>query len=121
MDITKLPKYISDWILNYRNSMPKKADSLVVGISGGIDSSVTSTLSAMTGLKTIILSMPINQIKSQHDLSLKHLDWLKSKFDNVEGHMINLDLVLFTKIFTKLIISSDFVFTNCFLSSTEIE
>ena len=93
MDITKLPKYISDWILNYRNSMPKKADSLVVGISGGIDSSVTSTLSAMTGLKTIILSMPINQIKSQHDLSLKHLDWLKSKFDNVEGHMINLDLV----------------------------
>ena len=70
-------KFISDWILNYVNSMPKKAKSLVIGISGGIDSSVSSTLSAMTGLKTIVLSMPINQIESQHDLSLKHQEWLK--------------------------------------------
>ena len=73
--------------------MAKKAESLIVGISGGIDSSVSSTLSAMTGLKTIVLSMPIKQIKSQHDLSLKHQEWLKSKFKNVEGHMINLDLL----------------------------
>ena len=65
-------KHISNWILNYVNSMPKKAESLVIGISGGIDSSVSSTLSALTGLKTIVLSMPINQIKSQHDLSIKH-------------------------------------------------
>ena len=72
-------KFISDWILNYVNSMPKKAKSLVIGISGGIDSSVSSTLSAMTGLKTIVLSMPINQIESQHDLSLKHQEWLKKK------------------------------------------
>ena len=57
-------KHISNWILNYVNSMPKKAESLVIGISGGIDSSVSSTLSALTGLKTIVLSMPINQIKS---------------------------------------------------------
>ena len=64
--------FIKDWILNYVNSMPKKAESLVIGISGGIDSSVSSTLSALTGLKTIVLSMPINQIKSQHDLSIKH-------------------------------------------------
>ena len=84
---------IKNWILGYVNSMPKKAESLIVGISGGIDSSVSSTLSAMTGLKTIILSMPIKQIKSQHDLSLKHQEWLKSKFKNVEGHMINLDLL----------------------------
>ena len=47
--------------MNYVNSMPKKAKSLVIGISGGIDSSVTSTLCAMTGLKTIVLSMPIKQ------------------------------------------------------------
>jgi len=84
---------IKNWILSYVNSMPKKAESLIVGISGGIDSSVSSTLSAMTGLKTIVLSMPIKQIKSQHDLSLKHQEWLKSKFKNVEGHMINLDLL----------------------------
>ena len=84
---------IKNWILSYVNSMPKKAESLIVGISGGIDSSVSSTLSAMTGLKTIVLSMPIKQIKSQHDLSLKHQEWLKSKFKNVEGHMIDLDLL----------------------------
>ena len=93
MDTRKLPKYISDWIFNYTNNMPKKAKALVVGISGGIASSVTSTLCAMTGLKTIVLSMPINQIKVQHDLSLKHLNWLTSKFNNVEGHLINLDSV----------------------------
>ena len=84
-------KFISDWILNYVNSMPKKAKSLVIGISGGIDSSVSSTLSAMTGLKTIVLSMPINQIESQHDLSLKHQEWLKKNFNNVEGYIISLD------------------------------
>ena len=50
--------------------MPNKAKSLVIGISGGIDSSVSSTLSAMTGLKTIVLSMPIKQKSAQHDLSL---------------------------------------------------
>tara|TARA_Y100000590_G_scaffold92984_1_gene105276 strand:- start:109 stop:789 length:681 start_codon:yes stop_codon:yes gene_type:complete len=71
--------------------MPKEPDSLVVGISGGIDSSVTSTICALTGKKTIVLSMPINQIKEQQDLSLKHLDWLKNKFKNVESHLINLD------------------------------
>ncbi|MDC0248255.1 NAD(+) synthase [Pelagibacteraceae bacterium] len=83
--------FISNWIKNYVNSMPKKAQSLVVGISGGIDSSVSSTLSAMTGLKTIVLSMPIKQKSFQHDLSLKHQEWLIKKFKNVESHLINLD------------------------------
>jgi len=73
--------------------MPKEPDSLVVGISGGIDSSVTSTICALTGKKTIILLMPIKQIKGQHDLSLKHQQWLKSKFKNVESHLVILDNV----------------------------
>ena len=64
--------YIKSWIIDYCKSMPKEPDSLVVGISGGIDSSVTSALCALTGKKTIVLSMPIKQIKEQHDLSLKH-------------------------------------------------
>ena len=72
--------HIKNWILNYVNSMPNKAKSLVIGISGGIDSSVSSTLSAMTGLKTIVLSMPIKQNSAQHDLSLAHQKWLKKKF-----------------------------------------
>ena len=83
--------FISNWIKNYVEKMPNKAKSLVIGISGGIDSSVSSTLSAMTGLKTIILSMPIKQKKTQHDLSLKHQKWLVDNFKNVEAHTVNLD------------------------------
>ena len=82
---------ISNWINDYVNNMPSKAQSLVIGISGGIDSSVSSTLSAMTGLKTIVLTMPIKQKSHQHDLSLKHQEWLVNKFNNVEAHTINLD------------------------------
>ena len=84
-------KYISNWIKSYVDQMPSRAESLVIGISGGIDSSVSSTLSAMTGLKTIVLSMPIKQKTNQHDLSLKHQDWLIKKFKNVEAHTISLD------------------------------
>ena len=84
-------KFISNWIKNYTEMMPSKAKSLIIGISGGIDSSVSSTLSAMTGLKTIVLSMPIKQKPAQHDLSLKHQEWLVKKFDNVEAHTVNLD------------------------------
>ncbi len=91
MDASKKAIFIKDWILNYVNSMPKKAQSLVIGISGGIDSSVSSTLSAMTGLKTIVLSMPIKQKDTQHDLSLRHQEWLKKNFKNVQGHTLELD------------------------------
>jgi NAD+ synthase len=81
-------QFISNWIKDYVEKMPSKAQSLIIGISGGIDSSVSSTLSAMTGIKTIVLSMPIKQKSSQHDLSLKHQEWL---FRNVEAHTLNLD------------------------------
>ena len=85
--------YIKSWILDYCKSMPKEPDSLVVGISGGIDSSVTSAICALTGKKTIVLSMPIKQIKEQQDLSLKHQEWLKGKFKNVESNLVILDNV----------------------------
>ena len=91
MEVSKKDVFIKDWILNYVNSMPVKAQSLVIGISGGVDSSVTSTLCAMTGLKTIILSMPIKQIKEQNDLSHLHKKWLSDKFNNVESHTLELD------------------------------
>ena len=84
-------QFISNWIKDYVDKMPSKAQSLIIGISGGIDSSVSSTLSAMTGIKTIVLSMPIKQKSSQHDLSLKHQEWLVKNFDNVEAHTLNLD------------------------------
>ena len=84
-------QFISNWIKDYIEKMPSKAQALIIGISGGIDSSVSSTLSAMTGIKTIVLSMPIKQKTSQHDLSLKHQEWLVKNFDNVEAHTLNLD------------------------------
>ena len=87
----KKAQFISNWIKDYVERMPSKAQSLVIGISGGIDSSVSSTLSAMTGIKTIVLSMPIKQKSSQHDLSLKHQEWLIKNFKNVESHTLNLD------------------------------
>ena len=91
MQPSKRIDYIKKWINDYCKSMPKEPDSLVIGISGGIDSSVASTICALTGKKTIVLSMPIKQIKEQLDLSLKHQDWLKSKYNNVESHLVILD------------------------------
>ena len=91
MNVSEKVKYISNWIKNYVDQMPTKAQSLVIGISGGIDSSVSSTLCAMTGLKTIVLTMPIKQKENQHDLSLKHQEWIVKNFKNVEAHTISLD------------------------------
>ena len=93
MQTSERVNYIKNWINDYCNSMPKEPDSLVIGISGGIDSSVTSTLCALTGKKTIVLLMPIKQIKEQHRLGAKHQEWLKNKFKNVESYLIDLDNV----------------------------
>ncbi len=96
-------EFIKNWIINYVNNMPSKATSLVVGVSGGIDSAVVSTISSMTGIKTFVLSMPIKQIKSQDDLSKLHCNWLTKKFQNTEYLNINLDGVFseFEKAVTK--------------------
>jgi NAD+ synthase len=93
MNVEKRAKIIKDWIDNYCKTTSFEPKSLVIGISGGIDSSVVSALCALTGRKTIILSMPIKQIKSQHDLSVKHGEWLSSKYENVEHKLIELEQV----------------------------
>ena len=93
MNSDKKITYISNWIKDYAISLPFNPPSLIVGVSGGIDSAVTSTLCAKTGLKTIAVSMPIKQNQSQHDLSLRHLKWLEDSFDNVEIMTIELDEV----------------------------
>ncbi|MDA1181012.1 MAG: NAD(+) synthase [Proteobacteria bacterium] len=93
MNYQKKIDYISKWINEYATSLSFHPVSLVIGVSGGIDSAVTSTLCAKTGFKTIAISMPIKQNLNQHDLSLKHLDWLKNNFDNVETKIIELDNV----------------------------
>jgi len=84
-------KFVVKWIKNYCDSLDKFPVALVVGVSGGIDSAVASTLSAKTGLRTIAISMPIKQNPEQHDLSIRHLKWLENNFDNIETKIISLD------------------------------
>ena len=93
MNSSKRVDFIKNWIIDYIQSMPKKASALVVGVSGGIDSAVVSTISSMTGLKTFVLSMPIKQIKTQDDLSKLHCKWLVSNFKSVSYLNVDLDNV----------------------------
>jgi len=83
-----LAKEITNWISDY--ALENDIRALVVGVSGGVDSAVTSTLSARTGIRTIVLNMPIHQKKYQDDLSKKHISWLKDNFNNVEERIVNL-------------------------------
>ena len=91
MNSDKKIEHISNWIKKYILSLQFTSPSLIIGVSGGIDSAVTSTLCCKTGFKTIAVSMPIKQNSSQHDLSIKHLDWLNANFNNVDTMIIELD------------------------------
>ncbi len=87
-DYSVLRERIVDWIKYYAES--NGIESLVVGVSGGIDSAVTSTLCAHTGLPVYALGMPLHQKKDQETLSDDHLGWLKSYFSNVTTIKIDL-------------------------------
>ena len=91
MNVEKRTKIIVDWINEYCDNTSFEPKSLIIGISGGIDSSVVSTICALTNKRTIALSMPIKQIKSQHDLSIEHGKWLTKKFNNVEHKILDLE------------------------------
>ena len=91
MNETAVINHIVNWLKSYVEKTNGNIKSLVVGISGGIDSALVSTLCAMTGLNTVILTMPIKN--SQMDLALKHCDYLKTKFDNIHHHHIDLTSV----------------------------
>jgi len=88
MNWRNIAEEISEWIGDYAKR--NEIESLVVGVSGGVDSAVTSTLSAMTGIDTIVLNMPIHQDSKQYDLSDRHIQWLKSKWGNVSGMSFDL-------------------------------
>ena len=93
MNVDQRIEKIKKWILDYCESMPIKPKCLVIGVSGGIDSAVTSTICALTGMKTFVISMPIKQVKIQDDLSKTHCNWLEEKFKNIEVKNISLDSV----------------------------
>ena len=81
VDYLELKLNIVEWIKVYANK--NKIKSLVIGVSGGIDSAVVSTLCAETGMPTYVLGMPIHQNEDQENLSDAHLDWLTWKYTNV--------------------------------------
>jgi len=83
-----LEKQISSWLKDYLFS--NNLDSFVIGISGGIDSAVTSTLCAMTGCKTIVITMPIHQNPNETDRGVEHCSWLTDNYKNIEILHINL-------------------------------
>jgi NAD+ synthase len=90
---------IVKWIKAYARSA--KINTLVVGISGGIDSSVVSALCARTGLKTIVVQMPIRQAKALNNRSSMQAAWLLDRYKNVT-HM-SMDLTgIFNAFDTKL-------------------
>jgi len=80
-DYENLSNRLVKWLNDY--AMENNIKALVVGVSGGIDSAVSSTLAAMTGLPTYALGMPIHQWIEQETLSDSHLEWLQSNFNNV--------------------------------------
>jgi NAD+ synthase len=83
-----LYQHISNWLKEYLES--NKLDCFVIGVSGGIDSALTSTLCAQTGKKTLVISMPIHQAEDQLQRAHNHIQWLKEKYLNVESFEFDL-------------------------------
>ena len=83
-----LAEYIVDWLSEYAHKA--KQDGFIVGISGGVDSALTSTLCAKTGMKILLVSMPIyqhpDQLKRAHD----HMQWLTDTYSNVSSIEVDL-------------------------------
>lgn len=79
---------ISNWLKNYL--VKNNLDAFIIGVSGGIDSAVTSTLCALTGKPTIVVSMPIHQAPNQLQRAHKHINWLVDNYENVQYGEFNL-------------------------------
>lgn len=88
MDTEKVVDYIVNWLKDYVTSA--KVNGFVIGISGGIDSAVTSTLCAKTGLKVLCIEMPIHQPASHVSRGQEHIVQLKKRFSNVEDRLVDL-------------------------------
>lgn len=92
MQTQKVIDYIVNWMRQY--AADAGMNGFVVGVSGGIDSAVTSTLCGKTGMMTLALNMPIRQAEDQKTLAARHVDWLHERFENVTGQSVDLTPVL---------------------------
>ncbi|THV57658.1 NAD(+) synthase [Chryseobacterium candidae] len=88
MQTQKVIDHIVNWLKDYATNA--KVKGYVIGVSGGVDSGVVSTLAAMTGMKTLLIGMPIRQKADQVDRAQDHMNDLKSRFPNVETISVNL-------------------------------
>jgi len=88
MEYAKVIDHIVSWLSQYSDQ--SKTHGFVIGISGGIDSAVTSALCAKTGKPVICLNMPIHQQKAEYDRGQEHIGWLKKNFKNVSSHEVEL-------------------------------
>ena len=88
MQTEKIIDRIVTWLKDYAKQA--RVNGFVVGVSGGVDSGVVSTLCAMTGLEVLVLQMPIRQKADQVDRASEHIDYLINKFSNVNGLNVNL-------------------------------
>lgn len=88
MQVEKVTQYITSWLKDYATDAGVKG--FVIGVSGGIDSAVTSTLCAKTGFPTVCLEMPIHQEESQVNRATRHISSLQERFKNVATYQVNL-------------------------------
>ena len=88
MKAREVADHISTWLNSYCDTAG--LSGFVVGISGGVDSALTSTLCAMTGKKVIVVSMPIRQTAKEYNRAINHIESLKSQFTNVTSYDIEL-------------------------------
>ena len=91
MNTPEVSKHITAWLSSYCDKAG--LSGFIIGISGGVDSAVTSTLCALTGKKTVLVSMPIRQSSAEYERALNHIEDLKKRFPNVEGLDIDLTSV----------------------------
>ena len=91
MQTEKIINHIVNWLGDYLKNSGQKG--FVLGISGGIDSAVVSTLCAKTGYPVLCMELPIHQAENQVTRALNHINWLKSNFEKVEGKSVNLTTV----------------------------
>jgi NAD+ synthase len=89
--LKEVSSYIIDWLNSY--SQKSNTKGFVIGISGGVDSALTSTLCALTRRKVILVNMPILQTSAEYQRAQKHIEDLKSRFENVEAVEIDLTSV----------------------------
>ncbi|MBC7555577.1 MAG: NAD(+) synthase [Chryseobacterium sp.] len=91
MQSEKIIDYIVNWLKDYATKANVKG--YIIGVSGGVDSAVVSTLCAMTGLKVLLLELPIRQKQDHVNRAWEHIEHLKNKFPNVEAMSVNLTTV----------------------------